>query len=117
MIVNEASVIKRDEHGRCMPGYSLRNAEPNSSASLRLMCMELLHEPAPDGSGDSLVQSVLRTVAVAKPEAFLSFVSRLLPKEVSQTITKASPIVLSLGQPDQQEGIVIEQQIKKTIIE
>ena len=113
MTSNETE-IKRNKLGQLLPGQQLRNADPYTSTGLRRMCLEILHEPAPDGSGDTLVQSVLRTVAVTKPEAFLAFVSRLLPKEISQTITKASPIVLSLGQPDQQEGIVIEQVKKVT---
>ena len=116
MIASELEV-KRDANGRVLAGNHLRNASTYNSAGLRRMCLEILHEPAPDGSGDTLVQSVLRTVAVAKPEAFLAFVSRLLPKEISQTITRASPIVLSLGQPDQQEGIVIEQTKKVTKVD
>jgi hypothetical protein len=116
MIMNEDEV-KRDILGRVLPGSKLRKPETYSCAGLRTMCLEILNEKVDDGSGDTLVQSVLRTVAVAKPEAFLAFVSRLLPKEISQSITKVSPIVLSLGQPDQQEGIVIEQQVKKTVVE
>lgn len=113
MIANEGE-IKRNALGQVMPGSRLRTQETYNTTHLRDQCLSVLNGAAPDGSGDTLVQSVLRTVAVTKPEAFLAFVSRLLPKEVSQTITKASPIVLSLGTLEQPEAIVVEQEVKKT---